>query len=808
MVGFYGIGGIGKTTLAKALYNKIANDFEGCCFLANVREASNQYRGLVELQKELLREILMDDLIKFSNLDVGISIIRDRLCSKKILLILDDVDTSEQLEALVGEHDSFGPGSMVIVTTRNKHVLVIHEFDILQSVQGLKDDEALKLFSWHAFKQSCPSSDYLDLSKRAVRYCDGLPLALEVVGEDINEVKTKLEACGCLCLEKGTTKLMNLSLLTIDEHSNRIEMHDLIQQMGRTIHLLETSTSHKRKRLLIKDDVMDVLSGNKEARGVKVIKLNFPKPTELDIDSRTFEKVRNLVVLDIRNATSSKSTDLQYLPNSLRWIKWPHFPFSSLPSTYTMDNLIQLKLPHSSIKHFGKAFMCGEWSKEIDLRASKFLVEIPDLTTAINLKKLDLEGCINLVKVHESVGSLNKLVEFYLSSSIKGFEQFPSRLKLKSLKKFELYNCRIDEWCPQFSKEMNCSLEMLEIYNSTVINQLSPTIGYLSSLTKLYIRNCMELKTLPSTIHRLSNLTSLSVLSSDLSVFPSLNDPSSPSLCPYLTSLMLADCKITNLDFLETMVHVAPSLKELDLSENNFCRLPSCIINFKSLKYIYTIGCKLLEEIPNIPEGVVCMDAGGCVSLARFPNNIHSFISCHDNNVEYERGLSKELILMNCEIPDWYRYKSMNNSITFLLPADHLSWKRKALFVPCFKFEVTNYEDWRFALKCKVFINGIQVWDSQSSLTCFPDWGRSFRGYDESRGGEYMSMIVIDPCLHFHPFGDDNMDNSREIDLNQPCFGINSSGSNLDEFKFEVEPFPELRDVIIKMFGVHIITRE
>uniref|UniRef100_A0A9I9E2F3 TMV resistance protein N-like n=1 Tax=Cucumis melo TaxID=3656 RepID=A0A9I9E2F3_CUCME len=436
-------------------------------------------------------------------------------------------------------------------------------------------------------------------------------------------------------------------------------MHDLIQQMGRTIHLLETSTSHKRKRLLIKDDVMDVLSGNKEARGVKVIKLNFPKPTELDIDSRAFEKVRNLVVLDIRNATSSKSTDLQYLPNSLRWIKWPHFPFSSLPSTYTMDNLIQLKLPHSSIKHFGKAFMCGEWLKEIDLRASKFLVEIPDLTTAVNLKKLDLEG--------------------------------------------------IDEWCPQFSKEMNCSLEMLEIYNSTVINQLSPTIGYLSSLTKLYIRNCMELKTLPS--------------------------------------------------------------------------------------------CKLLEEIPNIPEGVVCMDAGGCVSLARFPNNIHSFISCHDNNVlftlivqEYERGLSKELILMNCEIPDWYRYKSMNNSITFLLPADHLSWKRKALFVPCFKFEVTNYEDWRFALKCKVFINGIQVWDSQSSLTCFPDWGRSFRGYDESRGGEYMSMIVIDPCLHFHPFGDDNMDNSREIDLNQPCFGINSSGSNLDEFKFEVEPFPELRD--------------
>ncbi|KAL0552565.1 hypothetical protein IC582_011682 [Cucumis melo] len=874
MVGLYGIGGMGKTTLAKALYNKIANDFEGCCFLANVREASNRYRGLVELQKELLREVLMDDSIKVSNVDIGISIIRDRLCSKKILLILDDVDTREQLEALAGGHDWFGPGSMVIATTRNMPLLSSHGiFNKFKEVNGLNAIEGLELFSWHAFRNSDPSSDYLDLSKRAVHYCKGLSLALEVlgsflnsiddqskferildeyenfyldkgiqdilrisydeleqdvkeiflyisccfVGEDINEVKTKLEACGCLCLEKGTTKLMNLSLLTIDEHSNRIEMHDLIQQMGRTIHLLETSTSHKRKRLLIKDDVMDVLSGNKEARGVKVIKLDFPRPTQLDIDSRAFEKVRNLVVLEVGNATSSKSTDLQYLPNSLRWINWPHFPFSSLPSTYTMDNLIQLKLPYNSIKHFGKAFMCGGCLKKINFRDSKFLVEIPDLSIAINLEKLDLLGCVNLVKIHESVGSLSKLVKFYLSSNIKGFEQFPSYLKLKSLKIFILYKCRIDEWCPQFSKEMD-SLEVLVIHYSIVTNQLSPTIGYLTSLKFLSITDCMELKTLPRTIYRLSNLNDLHIFNSDLSTFPSLNTPSSPSLFPYLTSIELVRCKITNLDFLETMVHVTPSLKSLDLSENNFCRLPSCIINFKSLNYLYTFDCKLFEEIPKVPKGVVTMNASGCVSLVKFPDNILDFISCDDNLEHAVHEEFRRLILMNCDIPDWCKYKSMNNSIE-IFPADCLSSKSRVFIAACAKFEV-NIGDGEPNFLCSVFINDTEILHCEMLSSI----GKITTKYDATQTptGEYLSMVVLGSYIYpyrygvvFYPYDVDRdpygdiMDSSGKVDLNQLCCRMKSSRGILDKVEVLFEVPQEFKDAIsIKMCGVHVIVEE
>ncbi|XP_042960710.1 disease resistance protein Roq1-like [Carya illinoinensis] len=57
MVGIFGIGGIGKTTFSKDIYNRISSQFDGSCFLSNIRDISKS-GGLIKLQKILLSEIL------------------------------------------------------------------------------------------------------------------------------------------------------------------------------------------------------------------------------------------------------------------------------------------------------------------------------------------------------------------------------------------------------------------------------------------------------------------------------------------------------------------------------------------------------------------------------------------------------------------------------------------------------------------------------------------------------------------------------------------------------------------------------
>jgi hypothetical protein len=181
IVGIHGMPGIGKTTIAKVVFNQLRYRFEGSCFLSNINETSKQFNGgLVDLQKQLLHDILNQYAANINCVDGGKVLIKERLRRKSVLVVADDVARQDQLNALMGERSWFGPGSRVIITTRDSNLL--RKADRTYQIEELTRDQSLQLFSWHAFKDTKPAEDYIELSKKAVDYCGGLPLALEVIG--------------------------------------------------------------------------------------------------------------------------------------------------------------------------------------------------------------------------------------------------------------------------------------------------------------------------------------------------------------------------------------------------------------------------------------------------------------------------------------------------------------------------------------------------------------------------------------------------------------------------------------------------
>ena len=286
-VGIWGMGGLGKTTIARAIYDEIFPQFESCCFLSNVREQLKT--NCTQLQYQLFSALLQKECSTASTLDLRLSFLEDRLCRKKVLIVVDDAEDSRQLKELLFADDNiFGPGSRIIVTSRNQQVLVNIAGDKICKMQELNASEALQLFSMNAFKQDCPPSDRILQAEEVASYSKGNPLALKVLGSALfrksdEDWESMLKRLGDIHLPEihdvlktsydelsdeekriflaiaflfrgqsrecvtqildvtyGTsvhfriTTLIDKSLIMVT-YGNKLEMHDLLQEMGKKI---------------------------------------------------------------------------------------------------------------------------------------------------------------------------------------------------------------------------------------------------------------------------------------------------------------------------------------------------------------------------------------------------------------------------------------------------------------------------------------------------------------------------------------------------------------------------------------------
>ncbi|XP_068321243.1 TMV resistance protein N-like [Pyrus communis] len=487
-VGIWGMGGIGKTTLAEAVFRKHSSTFEASCFLKNVAENSEQAGGPDHLEKTLLKEILREEV-----LPVGSTSVRERLSRTKVLIVLDDVSSSMQMERLAGDRLRYGPGSRIIITTRDKGTLrQTVEDDKIYEVKGLESDDALELFCLRAFKNnSTRRTDYKESAEKVVHYARGVPLALTVLGslffnckskedwEDefnklkryssddiqkvlrisydrlaINEKEIFLDiACFFKGWSMGRVKrmlnvrgffeivgiriLIDMSLISIDSKWGRetIEMHDLLQEMGRTIVQEQCSKDPcKRNRLFNDEDVYCAPpKSNTETPNVEAIVLNGFNIAKRPLKCVDFKVMSNLILLIVScGSTFNASLDL---PDSLRYLEWWKYPHESLPSKFSPENLVELRMPCGKVKELWKEEQILVNLQVIDLSWSEYLTEVPNLSRSLKIVQINLWGCNSLVEIPSYFQHLDKLTRLDLGycRSLKYLSEMPGSIQYLEL---------------------------------------------------------------------------------------------------------------------------------------------------------------------------------------------------------------------------------------------------------------------------------------------------------------------------------------------------------------------------------------
>lgn len=558
-VGIWGPGGIGKTTTAKEVFKNIRGNFEACGFV-NVRELSEK-QGLDYVRRQLY-EMLLDQKIKKQ--DVDDNKLRRRLVSKKVLIVLDDVDHIKQIENLVGKADQqpswFGQGSRIIVTTRDKHLLKSYGEDNIYEIEKLTDDEALRLLCRRAFMKYDPEDEYRELSKSVVKYAQGLPLALELLGcllngrsmdewvdavnrleqnptnemcktlqlsyeglekpekqifldiacffkgEDKHRVKRLLEGCGFHPII-GLSILVEKSLITIEE--GKIWMHDMVQEMAWEVVREEKPETRlgERTRIWLHDDSIEVLTENKGTREVQGLFLSWNGEEKVVLlNADPFSEMKNIRLLKICNVYFSGCPQYD-LSKKLRLLEWHGYPLEMLPSSFRPDKLVELTMPNSRIEKLWKETEVYEKLLLINLRNCQYLTKTPDFSKVPNLESLILEGCERLTEVHPSIGVLHHLVTLNLKYC-RRLEKLPKSINLKALKTFTLAGCLNLSEFPEIVGEMK-NLSELDL-NGTAIRELPDSISSLTGLILLTVGHCNNLFSLPG--NSICNLTFLKYL--------------------------------------------------------------------------------------------------------------------------------------------------------------------------------------------------------------------------------------------------------------------------------------------------------
>lgn len=579
IISVIGLGGSGKTTLAKLVFNDgntIKQHFELILWVHVSREFD------VEKLVEKLYEAIPGDKPNHLPLQHVSRTISDKLTGKKFLVVMDDVWTEDHThwEQFMVHLKSGAPGSSILLTTRSRKVAEAVDSTYTFDMPFLSEDD-----SWKVFEQNLGSAaigldpEFVQVGTEIVKKCSGVPLAIKVLAGVLRGMKgieewQSIRDSNLLDVEDKESKVfacLSLSYFHLPRHLKQCFIHCSIFPRGYVI----------TRRLLISQWIAHGFIPTNQAQqpedvGIgyfdSLLKVGFLQ----DQDEDHFQLGRDKVTCkmhDLVHDLSRKILQDEFVSKIETIDQTKKCRYLSLTSC---SGMVDRKL-YDKVRAF--------YVSRCKL-ASKKTMKKQCCIRSVILKYINIDSLPLFVSNFEYMG--------YLEISNVDCEALPDAIShCWNLQALHVINCTRLANLPESIGKVK-KLRTLELDCAWNVRSLPQSIGDCDNLGSLYIHRC-DIKDMPNSIEKLENLRVLSVVCcTDLRQLL----PSEPfGKLRNLRTITLTDCWA--LEHLPQCITLLGHLQYLDLSSCTKLReLPEGIGALKKLEVLNLERCKRLRGLP------------------------------------------------------------------------------------------------------------------------------------------------------------------------------------------------------------------
>nr|XP_023902096.1 putative disease resistance protein RGA1 [Quercus suber] len=627
-----GIGGLGKTTLAKLVYNdgRVARHFQLRKWVC-VSEDFDVRSLIIEILKSPVGSI--NENLSIDQLQI---LLREILKDNKFLLVLDDVWNEDhnkwmELEDLL--RDGYN-GSKIIVTTRNNSVATIMGTVPTYHLDGLSNEECMSLFVKLAFKEGEEKQypNLLEIGNDIVKKCKGVPLAVRTLASllyskvderewksirdneiwhlkqnegDIlpalrlsyNQLPFHLKQCFAYCslfpkdYEFKTFLLVQFwmahGLLQSPDNENQdledigdlyikeLMSRSLFQDVYRDAFFTYTFKMHD----LVHDLAISIAKG------------------QCSVVTKTSTLAAEVSHLSISENGQEVTTQLERLSKVQTIIFKIKQPMSILKACISRFKYLRvLDLSNSSFEMLPNSIRSLKHLRYLDLSDNHKIKQLPDSICKLHsLRTLLLGGCSNLERLPKDIRDIISLRFLVVTTKHTCLSEKAVGC-LDSLRFLMIYDC----------ENLKCLFEGME--------------GRLTNLRTLFVAECPRLTSLSLSIRHLTALKTLIILECEELSLMEMEGEDNQDLKLSLQNLIIMG--LPKLEVLPQWLQgSANTLQLLRIVEcENLKALPEWLPRLKSLHTLWIVKCPKLSSLPEGMEALTALRQlviKGCPDLSR-----------------------------------------------------------------------------------------------------------------------------------------------------------------------------------------------